>query len=152
VSKTEYSKRKREYNKFLISLAETVRYILESVSRITIFDIDRLTLDALRNPNISEAGKSAWTVVAWHTILDPYEHPARGHKLDRARFEKIIEGDPESYYLYATILLQEPRQEVYNKLCAKHPKVAEDYLSYSKNYLIAKKVMKSTSLSWLYNW
>lgn len=150
ISKREYVKRKTAAGSFLVELAEKVRDTIDMVSRVTMFELDRITLDALRNADPLKAAKSAWTVLAWHRMLRPYDHPARQHKFDDARFASIVEGDPESLFLYATMLLKAPDQRIYEKLKSQNASIANDYLKYAKDYLITER--KIGNLNWLYNW
>ncbi len=150
ISKREYSVRQKGTVGFIANVAETIRDTLEALTSITMFDIDNMAVKALRNYDPIDSAKAAWTVFAWHRMINPYDHPDRKYKMDMERLKPIIQQDPESYYLYAVMVLKKPSQEVYDRLKTKHPKIAAQYLRYAKNYLIAEK--KFGNLSWLYSW
>ena len=59
ISKQEFWKRSSASGLFVVELAEKVRDTLDMVSRVTLFELDRITLDALRNSDPIKAAKSA---------------------------------------------------------------------------------------------
>lgn len=151
ISKTELVRIRADTTAFIASHGERIRGVLEAIGALDTMDIDNATLSAYTQHKSSEVrARSAWEVVAWHTMFQPYSHVSREFYYDTRPLIEIMSRDPSCYYLYATLLLKQPSEEVYNKLRAMHSDLANTYLDYAKRYTVA--AYDGAPVAELYTW
>jgi len=151
VSKLEYTGRQNFADPFLSGISQHIRNIVDAVSRMSPNEVQDRIMTALSHTHSPEArGKAAWEVVAWHRFVRPYEHPDWKYSINLDRFLPIIEGNPDSYYLYALLVLKKPSDEVYRKMKGMNAVVAKQYREYCRSYAIIEQGVDLENL--LFGW
>lgn len=152
MGKKEFAIRTAQLPSFLESHSEKIRSVLTAISLLDSSDIERLTAVAYSPlSSVESRARAAWEILAWHAMFAPYAHAAREFYINDASLVNILKRDPSYYYLYALIILKEPRQDVYDALRAMHIDIANVYSDYARNISIAQG-NDPEILTKLYNW
>lgn len=151
ISKTEYAQRDRDLLDFIESHMTEIRAVLDSVSNLSLIDIDART-SAAHSPFADEftRARMSWEILAWNAFIRPFDHPSRAYHFDSEHYERLVEKDADALYLYAVFVLKTPSTHVHTLLKSLHPGTARQYWNYARNYAIASE--RFTPIDLLTNW
>ena len=151
ISKSEYTRRNTGLLDFIESHMSEIRAVLDSISNLTLLDIDTRTR-AAHSPITDDhvRARMSWEILAWNAFIRPFDHPNRAYHFESAHYERLVEKDADALYLYAVFILKKPCAKVYNTLKTLHSGTARQYWNYARNYAIASENFQPIEL--LTNW
>lgn len=117
VSKTELNEVHEKFSTYLSMHSDKVRQVVDSLSKYTQADIDKMALQCFRKDgNPSELAKSAWQILAWLYLFEPHSHPSRQYFINKDRLADLIALSPESLYMYGLFVVRKPDTAIYEIL------------------------------------
>lgn len=125
--------------KFVENMSSRVRTLLCEVSRLGPLEAEAEAVKA-RDSFVPAANraKAAWKYVAWNLLVQPFRSNRTQYYRKLLPFIQTVVQDPQTLFLFAILIRNQPDAKLYEQLLNKHAGIASAYHSYCVEYTVAK--------------